>query len=137
MLSIRRIERVVYGLAAAMACTTPPAHGQGPIAQADGNTEIVGTVSTGVSFDVASRLLTSIFVTGRVGDTVSIFTPTTIRTELSRDIALASATQIATLDDITILSRGTVSVNLQQVRESTDTSLDYGKSFFVILAQFN
>lgn len=139
MLPLRRIRGAVYGLAAALTGIHLPAQGESPIAQAGGNTEIVGTVSTGVAFDVTSQMLTSVFVTGRVGDTVSMFTPTTvqIRPDLSRDIALAAGTQIARLEDITILSRGTVSVNLRQARSSADSAIDYATSVFVVLAQFN
>jgi hypothetical protein len=116
---------------------------QGVTAQASGSTEIVGgAVSAGVSFDVASRLLTSIFVTGGIGDTVSIFAPAPIAGVIAqgawRDVAGISAGQTAALGDITILSRGAVSINVQQIRQSSGRSSDDPDTgVFVVLAQFN
>jgi hypothetical protein len=110
--------------------------------QAVGTAEIVGTVSTGVAFDIATRLLTSIFVTGRTGDTVSIFAPVATAAQIGsglwRGVAPGSAGQIAMLEDVTILSQGTVSINLQQIEEPADqTAGNRRRGMFVVLAQFN
>jgi hypothetical protein len=144
MPSITPARAAAYALLAFAACPPPAtAHGQAVTAQAGGSAEIVGgAVSAGVSFDVATRLLTSIFVTGRTGDTVSIFAPTAAATPIGQNAwheAMGiSSSQLAALGDITILSRGAVSINVQQIRKSSDQAPDDPDAgVFVVLAQFN
>jgi hypothetical protein len=141
MPSIGPARAAAFTLAVFAASLPPSAHGQGRISQANGSAEIVGTVSAGVSFDIATRLLTSIFVTGRAGDTVSMLAPTSA-TSIGqgewRRIAGIAQDRAAALGDITILSRGAVSINVQQMRKSPDQSPDNPDAgVFVVLAQFN
>lgn len=127
MPSIRPGRATIHSLAMiAAACLSHPAHAQGRTAQARGDAEIVGAVSTGAIFTIGTDLLTSIFVTGRTGDTVSIFSPG------------GPAAQIAMLEDVTILSGGTVSINLQQIRSTSHPPDDDTRPGVVlVLAQFN
>ena len=128
MPSIPPIRAAAHGLAIAAACLAPPAHGQGRTARAGGYAEIVGAVSTGAIFDIGSDLLTSIFVTGRAGDTVSLFAPAAS--------GLIAANQIAIQDDVTIISGGMVSINIQQMRRAARGD-DRRSGMIMVLAQFN
>jgi hypothetical protein len=128
MSSIPPVRAAACGIALVAACLAPPAYGQGRTAQAGSSAEIVGAVSTGAIFDIGSDLLTSIFVTGRAGDTVSLLAPAVN--------GLISTSQIAIRDDVTVISDGMVSINIQQIRRAARG--DNRKSGIVmVLAQFN
>jgi len=144
MPSIGTIRAAACALVGLAACPAPgSAHGQTATAQASGSTEIVGgAVSAGVSFDVATRLLTSIFVTGGAGDTVSIFVPAVtgapVGQNAGREATGLSSGQLPSLGDITIVSSSAVSIDVQQIRNSPGQSSENPDAgVFVVLAQFN
>ncbi len=136
MVSIGLGRATSLSLAAAATCLSVPAWGQGRTAQARGDVEIVGTVSTSAIFEIGTDLLTAIFVTGQAGDTVSMFTPASAaswRTDPS-----ISPNQVASLDDVTILSHGTVSINLQRIKRAAGPpGSDDNPGTILVLAQFN
>ena len=82
---------------------------------ASGNVTIIQPVGAGVAFDVRSQVLTAIFLSGQIGEQLSLFLPSNYN---GRGPQPSEVQTFAAPDNIVVLSSGTISINLTAVQAS-------------------
>jgi hypothetical protein len=112
-----------------------PALAQSQQAVASGSVTIVQPAGAGVAYDVATQVLTSIFLSGQKGQQLSLLLPG----RRLRNHSLVPALQAQSgPGNILVLSTDTVSINVETVDvESAQARRNRGFDTMLVLAQFN
>lgn len=102
---------------------------------ATGSVTIVRPVGVGVAFDVRSQVLTSIFLSGQVGEQLSLLLS---GRHTGANFPDAGMQTFAGPGNIVVLSSGVVSIDLVEVDQSTGHRRRTGEDgTMLVLAQFN
>jgi hypothetical protein len=112
-----------------------PALAQSQPVAASGSATIVQPVGAGVAYDVATQVLTSIFVSGQTGQQLSLLLPG--RRVGGNSLVPALQAQSAS-GNVLVLSTGTVSINVDTVETASGRAgRNRGNDTTLVLAQFN
>ena len=134
-----RRQRVMAGpslaLAAALSlCSTGAAQAQTQ-RSASGSVTIVQPVGAGVAYDVRSRVLTAIFLSGQIGEQLSLLLP---GKHSGAGSHVSGIQAFAAPGNIVVLSSGMVSINLRSVEAAAGRAGRTGDvDTMLVLAQFN
>lgn len=102
---------------------------------ASGSATIVQPVGAGVAYDIRSQVLTAIFLSGQVGEQLSLLLPGKHNGAGSH---VSGIQAFAAPGNIVVLSSGTVSINLATVEASSGRAGRDGETgTMLVLAQFN
>lgn len=129
------IARPALALAAAVSFGfAGSAQAQAP-RSASGSVTIVQPVGAGVAYDIRSQVLTAIFLSGQIGEQLSLLLPGK-RTGAGSHVSGIHA--LAAPGNIVVLSSLTVSINLETVEPSSGRiGRDGDTGTMLVLAQFN
>lgn len=112
-----------------------PAPARAQQAVASGGATIVQPVGAGVTYDVATKVLTAIFLSGQTGEQLSFLLPGKRLRQRSQPAGMQSFTARG---NIVVLSTETVSINIGTVDPSPGpTGPNGGTDTMLVLAQFN
>lgn len=102
---------------------------------ASGSVTIVQPVGAGVAYDVRSQVLTAIFLSGQIGEQLSLLLP---GKQTGTGAHVSGIQAFTAPGNIVVLSSGTVSINLGTVEASSGRAgRDGDTGTMLVLAQFN
>lgn len=108
---------------------------EGQRAAATASTTIVQPVGAGVAFDVSTKVLTAVFLSGQRGEQLSLLLPGRRQGGTLQSSAVQT---FASRDGIVVLSTGTVSIDVGTMSAGPGrTDRNGGTNTMLVIAQFN